>query len=244
MSGIGPSEEGPRHGWLEEWLRQQSVPLWGAADLRAFDTPQDDRGKRFPFALSLVFPLDPLVMESVQQGPTEEYASSYAAANERINAVSVLLAGAIRARGSQARALAASERTDPIGLRGEFPHKTAATRAGLGWIGRHCQLITRSYGPWVRLGTVFTDLDLTCGAPAERGLCGRCLRCVTACPAGALKGKAWSPGLDRGAMLDAAACDQWKKERYFRFQKGRVCGICSAVCPYGLKVLRRRMHGP
>ncbi len=90
-----------------------------------------------------------------------------------------------------------------------------------------------------RLGTVFTDIKLPCGPPAEGNLCGRCTRCVDACPANALKGNAWYPGLPREEILDVRACDPWKKERYFRFHKGHNCGICSAVCPYGLIVLEK-----
>jgi epoxyqueuosine reductase len=119
--------------------------------------------------------------------------------NNLINERSKALAEAIKGRGSRALALAASDRTDPVKIKGDFPHKTAATLAGLGWIGRHCQLITRKFGPWVRLGTVFTDMSLPCGPPiARRSFCGACTRCVDACPAGALKGKAWRPGLESG----------------------------------------------
>jgi epoxyqueuosine reductase len=137
----------------------------------------------------------------------------------------------------------ASDRTDTVHIKGDFPHKTAATRAGLGWVGRHCQLITRQYGSWIRLGTVFTDLELPCGPPVERNFCGRCTRCVDACPANALKGSAWYPNIPREAILDAWACDQWKKEHYFEYHQGHNCGICSAVCPYGLKVLKKKSDG-
>lgn len=56
-------------------------------------------------------------------------------------------------------------------IKGDFPHKTAATRAGLGWIGRHCQLISRKFGSWIRLGTVFTDMARLVGKPIERSFC-------------------------------------------------------------------------
>jgi epoxyqueuosine reductase QueG len=136
--------------------------------------------------------------------------------------------------------LPASIRTDKKDIKGVFPHKTAATRSGLGWIGKHCQLITREFGPWVRLGTVFTNMKLDCGPPIEKEFCGICTVCVDACPAGALKGSAWKPGIPREEIIDVFACDRWKKENYMQFHKGHNCGICSSVCPYGLKVLKRR----
>ncbi len=229
--------------WLVEWMEAQEIPLWGAADLRAFSTPEDAAGQGFPRAVSWAIPMEPRTMAGVQGGPNRAYADEYCRVNARINELARKLVAEIRSRGFRAKALAASERTDTVNLRGDFPHKTAATRAGLGWIGRHCQLIVRDFGPWVRLGTVFTDLALPCGPPAEREHCGRCTRCVDACPAGALSGKAWSPGLPRREILDVRACDRWKKENYFRFNRGHNCGICSAVCPYGLKTLRKPSQG-
>jgi epoxyqueuosine reductase len=226
--------------WLAAWMEAHGITLWGAADLRGFLTPQDETGQRLPFALSWAIPMDPQIMVSIQNGPNQAYAEEYARVNKQIDELSIALSAEIRDRGLRSKPLAASARTDPVNIKGDFPHKTAATRAGLGWVGRHCQLITRPFGSWVRLGTVFTDLELTCGPPIERNFCGRCTRCVDACPARALKGHAWYPGLPREEIVDVRACDQWKKEHYLRYHQGHVCGICSAVCPYGLKVLKRR----
>lgn len=226
--------------WLTHWMREHDIAMWGAADLRGFLTPADETGQGFPAALSWAVPMDPLTMAGIQHGPTQVYADAYTAANSLINETGELLAAEIRRRGYGARPLRASDRTDPVDIKGDFPHKTAATRAGLGWIGRHCQIITRRFGSWVRLGTVFTDMELPCGPPMERNFCGRCTRCVDACPARALKGAAWYPGMAREAILDVHACDRWKKEHYFEYLAGHVCGICSAVCPYALKTLQKR----
>ncbi len=224
--------------WLAAWMLENGIDLWGAADLRGFATPQDADGRGFPFALAWAVPMSPQIMAGIQKGPDQAYADEYARVNRRINELSERLAAEIRNRGYRARALAASDRTDKENIKGDFPHKTSATRAGLGWVGRNCQLVTRKYGPWVRLGTVFTDVELTCGPPVERSNCGNCLRCVEACPAAALTGEAWHPGLPREQILDAAACDRWKKEHYFEYHQGHNCGICSAVCPYGRKTLK------
>jgi epoxyqueuosine reductase QueG len=226
--------------WLIEWMEVQKITLWGAADLRDFSTPHDSRGNKFPYAISLVIPMNPQIMVSIQHGPNQAYADEYFRVNNHINELSIALADEIKVRGFRSKALAASERTDPVNIQGDFPHKTAATRAGLGWVGRHCQLITRSFGPWIRLGTVFTDIEFPCRQPTGKSFCGRCTRCVEACPAKALKGNAWYPGLPREEMLDVWACDEWKKEHYYRYHKGHNCGICLAICPYGLKVLNKR----
>jgi epoxyqueuosine reductase QueG len=223
-------------------MKAHEILLWGAADLRDFPTPRDGFGQRFPFALSFAVPVNRSIMFEVQHGPNHAYAEEYSRLNHRIDETSEVLAAEIRSLGFQALPLASSQRTDTVNIRGDFPHKTAATRAGLGWIGKHCQLITREYGSWVRLGTVFTDMSLPCGPALERSFCGRCTRCVDACPARALKGNAWHAGLPRGELLDVHACDAWKKERYPTILDGHVCGICSAVCPHALKQLRSTAH--
>jgi epoxyqueuosine reductase QueG len=229
-----------RNTWIAEWMTAHGVALWGVADLGGMaTTPKDKNGVAFGLAVSWAGPMSPAVMAGIRSGPTQAYADEYARVNRRINALSRDLADAIRCRGYRAKRLAASERTDTVNIRGDFPHKTAATRAGLGWIGRHCQLITRPFGSWVRLGTVFTDMPLTPGRPTTRNFCGRCKRCITACPAQALSGVAWYPGIAREEILDVQACDRWKKAHYFQFHGGHNCGICSSVCPYGLKYLKR-----
>ncbi|MFO8113525.1 MAG: 4Fe-4S double cluster binding domain-containing protein [Desulfosalsimonadaceae bacterium] len=225
--------------WLPEWMAAQHVVLWGAADLRRFSTPLDETGEGFPFALSWAVPMNPRIMARIQNGPNQAYADEYARVNCHINELSEALSAEITGRGFRASPLAASKRTDTVHIKGDFPHKTAATRAGLGWIGRHCQLVTRPFGPWVRLGTVFTDMALSCGPARKRSFCGGCMRCVAACPAKALKGSTWHPGVLREEILDVRACDQWKKKHYFAFHEGHNCGICSAVCPYGLQFLKR-----
>ena len=224
--------------WLVEWMKKHEITLWGGADLSNFSTPKDETGQQLHRAISLVLPMNPRIMVSIQSGPNQEYAEEYTRVNNRINYLSEALAVEIKSRGFRSKALAASKRTDTVNIKGDFPQKTAATRAGLGWIGRHCQLITRPFGSWVRLGTVFTDLELSCGPPTERNFCGSCTHCVESCPAKALKGKVWYPGIPREEILDVLVCDKWKKTHYFQYHKGHNCGICSAVCPYGLKILK------
>jgi epoxyqueuosine reductase QueG len=131
-------------------MEEQSITLWGAADLRSYSTPLDQKGKEFPFAIAWAIPMNPQIMASIQTGPNQSYADEYARVNNHINELSAALSSEIEKRGFKSKPLAASVRTDIVNIKGDFPHKTAATRAGLGWVGRHCQLITPTFGSWVR----------------------------------------------------------------------------------------------
>lgn len=65
--------------------------------------------------------------------------------------------------------------------------KPLAQRAGLGWQGKHTNVVSRRYGSWLFLAEIYTTLDLAPDAP-QRDLCGTCRRCIDACPTGAITG--------------------------------------------------------
>ncbi|MBU1274452.1 MAG: epoxyqueuosine reductase [Proteobacteria bacterium] len=217
-------------------LRQEGAAAWGVAGLEGLVPAKLGD---FPRAVSLALAMDPKVMTSIRQGPNQTYTDLYEATNQRLNRICARLQQLLAGAGRQAWAVPASVRSDPVNIRGDFPHKTAATRAGLGWVGNNCQLINRRLGPWLRLGTVLTDAPLAPDRPVEKSYCGTCAECVSACPAGALKGGVWRPGLAREEILDPAACDAYKKTHFMHFHQGHICGICSSACPWGQKTLRR-----
>jgi epoxyqueuosine reductase len=64
--------------------------------------------------------------------------------------------------------------------------KAWAVRAGLGWIGKHSNLITRDYGSWVFIGELLLNLDLEYDTVTVEDHCGSCTLCVEACPTGAI----------------------------------------------------------
>jgi epoxyqueuosine reductase len=65
--------------------------------------------------------------------------------------------------------------------------KALAEKAGLGWIGKHSNLLNRRAGSWFFLGEIYTDLPLPVDRPAANH-CGECVRCIDACPTGAIVG--------------------------------------------------------
>jgi len=63
--------------------------------------------------------------------------------------------------------------------------KALAQKAGLGWIGKHSNLLHQRAGSWFFLGEIFTDLPLPLNTPAKNH-CGDCTRCIDCCPTGAI----------------------------------------------------------
>ncbi len=110
--------------------------------------------------------------------------------------------------------------------------KPAAAKAGLGWQGKHTNLVSQRFGSWLFLGEIFTTADI---APDEPGadLCGSCDRCRAACPTGAL---------DAPYRIDARRCISYLTIEH----KGAIdddladamgnriygCDDCLAVCPW------------
>ena len=68
---------------------------------------------------------------------------------------------------------------------GPMNDRAAAERSGVGWFGKNTNILTRSHCSWVLLGQVITDLELRPDAPLAK-TCGSCVRCIDACPTGAI----------------------------------------------------------
>ncbi|MCH7714130.1 MAG: tRNA epoxyqueuosine(34) reductase QueG [Chloroflexi bacterium] len=68
---------------------------------------------------------------------------------------------------------------------GPMLDRAAAARSGLGWFGKNTNILTPSHGSWIFLGQVITGLDLKPDPPLQK-TCGSCVRCIDACPTGAI----------------------------------------------------------
>ena len=116
---------------------------------------------------------------------------------------------------------------------GPVMEKSWAARAGIGWLGKNACLITRDVGSWVFLGTIITTATLEYDE-AISDFCGRCTRCLDACPTQALV---------QPYVLDSAKCisyltiemkgDDGPEQQGFDYQNWVFgCDICQEVCPW------------
>ena len=114
--------------------------------------------------------------------------------------------------------------------------KVWAQRTGIGWIGKHTNLITREYGSWIFLGELILDCDLIYDKPFIDDLCGSCIACIEACPTDAIISE---------YQLDATKCISYqtienREDIPLQFSDKMDdwiygCDICQEVCPWNQK---------
>ena len=184
-------------------------------------------------AVSLVFHLSDAVVNQIEDTPTHTYFQHYRTMNAYIDSVSLQLVMALMQKGYKAAAIPASQSIE--GLAGLFPHKKAAVRAGLGYIGKSALFISEKHGPRVRLGTVFTDAPLEAVCLPQKSQCGDCNICAKNCGAMAIKNVNYCEGMSREDIFDAKACSDYMKDKFKHIGRGAVCGVCMKVCPKGRK---------
>ncbi len=166
--------------------------------------------------------------QQVLDDPTLGYVARYALGRDyhklvrgRLAKLAARLAGAVGALGYRAF-------TDS----GPVLEKALARNAGLGWIGKHTNLLDRRDGSWFFLGEVFTDLPLPVDRPVKAH-CGTCAACIEVCPTRAIVAP---------YSLDARRCISYLTIEHagvipeeFRAAIGnRIfgCDDCQLVCPW------------
>ncbi|MFQ6617623.1 MAG: tRNA epoxyqueuosine(34) reductase QueG [Fidelibacterota bacterium] len=110
--------------------------------------------------------------------------------------------------------------------------KVLAERAGIGWIGKNSNLITKDFGSWVFLGEIMLNAELEYDTPS-RNFCGKCRRCIEACPTGAI--------VEEGVINSNLCISYLTIEHRGEFPAEITgiperwifgCDICQDICPW------------
>jgi epoxyqueuosine reductase len=209
---------------LKSFSEANGASLFGTADITGIR-------KDFPLlpenslntAVSIAFRLSKAVLDTIEDKPTQIYFHHYKQVNYFLDNLALRITNQIQQFGFNAMPIPASQVIDRDGQRGHLSHVRIARLAGLGHIGRNNLLVTPEFGACVRLTTILTDFPIALDEPLKNQDCGECRKCVSLCPAGAIK--------EKPEDFDRKAC--FKQLDMFRrkCQIGHhICGICVRAC--------------
>ena len=221
---------------LSSLLHNEGASLVGFGDISALDY----QGFTSCVALAVMIPAK--VIAGIKNGPARDYFDSYHELNARLNALAELAAKYLSDRGHRALPQTTTTVVESPGYRTPVPHKTCATRAGLGWIGKSTLLVTEEYGPAVRLSSVLTDAEFdSVSEPINVSRCGSCTACASACPGQAIKGALWDVNAPLESLVDVEDCRKAARALAADMigEQITLCGKCIETCPYTRAYLKK-----
>ncbi len=124
--------------------------------------------------------------------------------------------------------------------------KAIARLAGIGAFGKNSLIISPRYGPWLRIGVIYTDAHLEPDLQFDEDLCGDCRACIEACPVGAIKDYVVD---DSKCLVGLTMEDRQRKdlrpvldayEPQLTRRARVMCTACQTVCPHTSEERRRK----
>jgi epoxyqueuosine reductase len=222
---VGAARDERAGARLEAAFARGDFATWGydaAYAARAADPGVLLPGARSVVCIALAYAHEP----PAGRGPLTGRVSNYAWSSDyhaRLRALLERIAGRIDE-------LAGAPATRVCCDTAPLAERAYAERAGLGWVGKHTNLIVPGAGSYVFLGEILTTLELEPDRPSKKS-CGSCTRCVTACPTQALRGD---------YTIDATRCISDLTQRTGAIPRALRpllgdwiwgCDLCQAVCP-------------
>lgn len=111
--------------------------------------------------------------------------------------------------------------------------KAWAKRSGLGWVGKHSNIINKQQGSFFFISELIIDLELEYDAPLSKDYCGSCTRCIDACPTDAILNPHIVDGSKCISYFTIELKDQIPQEYKQKFENWVFgCDICQDVCPW------------
>ena len=222
---------------LKKFLLKNGASEVGFADITNF-TPK--QGLNTGIVFYITYPKE--TIRGMQNAPTTEYLEELISLNSKLDNIGMKCEEFLMDNGYGAYAQTKKRLGSDFGQFNSFelPHKTIATRAGLGWIGKSALFTTSKYGSALRLSSVLTDAPLDFGKPILKSKCGKCEICKQACPGEAISGKECNYKLKRNDFYDDKKCERYalKVSKENLGKADTVCGKCIFACPHTQKYIK------
>ena len=225
--GFAAAGERPESRLLREWLGRGYAG--GMAWMRRRLRERADPSVLAPWARSLVVATLPYDAAPGRRRPGSGLISRYARGPD----YHLVLKGQLGALGRVLEECSPGARVRPVVDTGAILEKPWASAAGLGWQGKHTNLIDPSAGSWLFIGEILTDIELDPDDALITDQCGECTRCLDACPTGALP---------EPYVLDSRRCISYLTIEHretipveLRPRMGAWifgCDVCQEVCPW------------
>lgn len=222
---------------IKDLLLNCGATLVGFADLS--EIPVENRDG-MSHGISIAVAMTPTIVVGIKDGPTLEYYEEYNRLNLKLDGLVKLGINFLHDSGFISVGQTITSYTESGSYRTPLPHKTIATRAGLGWIGKCTLLITENFGSAIRLASILTNAPLRTGKPVDTSRCGKCSVCASSCPGKAISGKNWDVTKDRDTFFNAEKCRTKARELGSKIGViGAFCGKCIEVCPYTQRYIKK-----
>ncbi|WXG39545.1 MAG: 4Fe-4S binding protein [Candidatus Freyarchaeum deiterrae] len=175
-------------------------------------------------AESVVVLAIPLLKGVLRNAPSREYFLNYFMVNNELNIIALHLGWFLESEGYETVPIPTAQPYNVDEYRGDFSHRHAAVLAGIGCLGKNNLLITKNYGPRVRLVSIVTNAPLSRDEPLNENFCEGCEACINFCPVNALE----------TGYTDKEKCGSHLKKIGKQLNTSELfCGICIKVCPIG-----------
>lgn len=222
---------------LKQLLLGQGAALVGFGNISELVKDKDNDMK---YGVSVVVSMTPSIVKSIENGPTEEYYLEYKRLNSLLDNLVINGATFLQVKGFKALAQTTTSVKEIGNYRTVLPHKSFATRAGIGWIGKCALLVTEEFGSAIRISSILTNAPLKVAEPINYAKCNSCNMCVNACPAGAALGDEWNVTKDRDEFFNPVLCRTQARLRAAKIGiEATICGKCIQVCPYTQRYINK-----
>lgn len=217
----------------------KKVKEWGASIAGVGDVSIGlaEEFKHLPCAISLAIAHPPIIKGIKSHLSTRAYSNQFPLIDVQLENIQKRVSSYLRSLGWKTFVIPPDTgKHSPKFVSRLFPlfqHKTGATCAGLGWIGKNGLLVTKRYGARLSWATVLTNAPLKpIKQPYIRGECKGCQRCVNICPAGAISNEEWVREHVVTPKVNAKACFM-QLEKNYQVLGSYICGLCIIACPLG-----------